>query len=187
MFVDGYGEGTVTDFVTKKTLGLIGSSTHLIDFNTGGSGNDPGLVMSVKLQRKGSRGFLWLVWPGETEAARRVANLEKQHDTMSRSSERQQPEQTAGRSWSPPTFAAAVSYSSEHSTAPSTSHASCSLSLSVSLSLSLSLSLSRARASLHSDSPRLEGLCCLTCDTFCSVLLWLSLSLSLSLCLSAGR
>eukprot|EP01044_Picomonas_judraskeda_P013237 COSAG03_NODE_1978_length_3268_cov_5.872831_2_plen_180_part_00 len=159
VFVDGYGEGTVTDFVTKKTLGLIGSSTHLIDFNTGGSGNDPGLVMSVKLQRKGSRGFLWLVWPGETEAARRVANLEKQHDTMSRSSERQQPEQTAGRSWSPPTFAAAVSYSSEHSTAPSTSHASCSLSLSVCLSLSLSLSLSRARARVSILTPPVWKVC----------------------------
>jgi hypothetical protein len=76
VFVNGYGEGTVTDF-TKKTLGLIGSSAHSIDFNTLSSGNDPGLIMSVKLQRKGKKGALWLVWPGETEAARRVANLER--------------------------------------------------------------------------------------------------------------
>jgi hypothetical protein len=69
VFVDGYGEGTVVDF-HKKT---IGASTHSIDFNTPGSGSDPGLIMPVKLQRKGNNQTFWLVWPGETEAAQRAA------------------------------------------------------------------------------------------------------------------
>ena len=68
VFVDGYGEGTVLDFHNKT----IGASTHSIDFNTTSSGNDSGLIMSVKLQRKGNNQTLWLVWPGETEAAQRA-------------------------------------------------------------------------------------------------------------------
>ena len=108
VFVEGYGEGTVTDF-TKKTLGLIGSSTHSIDFNTVGSGSDPGLIMSVKLQRKGNRGALWLVWPGETEAAQRVANLaEKQQQRQQDDSERRSSPGSPSASWSPTFFPAPV-------------------------------------------------------------------------------
>ena len=110
VFVEGYGEGTVTDF-TKKTLGLIGSSTHSIDFNTVSSGSDPGLIMSVKLQRKGNRGALWLVWPGDTEAAQRVANLaEKQQQQQQDESGRWNSpgSQSARGSWSPTNFPAPV-------------------------------------------------------------------------------
>ena len=46
--------------------------------------------MSVKLNRKGStQNTLWLVWPGETEAAQRVANRLKQ--------EQQQEEEDDGK------------------------------------------------------------------------------------------
>ena len=46
--------------------------------------------MSVKLNRKGStQNTLWLVWPGETEAAQRVANGLKQ--------EQQQEEEDDGK------------------------------------------------------------------------------------------
>lgn len=111
VFVDGYGEGIVTDY-SKKTLGLIGSSTHSIDFNTPGSGNDPGLIMTVKLQRKGSnRGALWLVWPGESEAAQRVANLQKQKHQRDEAGRRTSGGSQSGLgSWSPSNFPGSVNY-----------------------------------------------------------------------------